>query len=122
MPAQAVQMMLPTGDVIWAKVAVDGPTNVSMTSLQNLDIDELRGMVRGLSESLRQSLADLSPDEFEVEFGIELSLKAGKIVSMLAEAGATASVKVSLRWTADRVPPESDPAPAPPQPNLPPGS
>ena len=39
--------------------------------------------------------------KFEVEFGLELALKSGKIISMLAEAGATASVKVTLAWKGD---------------------
>jgi len=93
-----LQVELPTGETIWAKVAVEGPTNVSSGVLQLLDIEDLRRTVRGVSLSLRQALDDLAPEKLEVEFGLELSLKAGKLTSMLAEAGATATVKVTLGW------------------------
>ena len=102
MSSRPVQVQLPTGEVIWAKVAVDGPQNVASGGLQRLDVEELGRTVRGLSASLYQAVDSLMPDEVEVEFGLELALKSGKIISMLAEAGATASVKVTLGWKGDK--------------------
>ena len=102
MSSKPVQVQLPTGEVIWAKVAVDGPQNVASAGLQHLDVEELGRTVRGLSESLYQAVDGLLPDEVEVEFGLELALKSGKLISMLAEAGATASVKVTLGWKSDK--------------------
>jgi Trypsin-co-occurring domain 1 len=100
--SRPVQVQLPTGEVIWAKVAVDGPQNVASGTLQHLDIDELGRTIRGLSASLYQAVDRLMPDEVEVEFGLELALKSGKLISMLAEAGGTASVKVTLGWKAEK--------------------
>jgi hypothetical protein len=102
MTSRPIQVQLPTGDVIWANVAVDGPQNVASTGLQHLDVEELGRTVRGLSASLYQAVDSLLPDEVEVEFGLELALKSGKLISMLAEAGATASVKVTLGWKGDK--------------------
>jgi hypothetical protein len=79
-------------------VAVDGPQNVASGALQRLDLEELSRTVHGVSTTLRQAVGDLAPDEIEVEFGLELALKSGMVISMLAEAGATASVKVTLAW------------------------
>jgi hypothetical protein len=101
MTSKPVQVELPTGEVIWARVAVDGPQNVTSGGLQRLDVEELSQTVRGVSASLRQAVSNLVPDEVQVEFGLELALKSGKIISMLAEAGATASVKVTLAWKGD---------------------
>lgn len=98
MTALPLQVELPTGEKIWARVTAEGPANVSSGVLQRLDIEDLRRTVRGVSSSLRQALDDLTPDQLQVEFGLELSLKAGKLTSMLAEAGATATVKVTLGW------------------------
>lgn len=101
MSGRPLQVELPTGEVIWARVAVDGPQNVASGGLQRLDVEDLTRTVRGVSASLRRAVDDLVPDEIQLEFGLELALKAGKVVSMLAEAGATASVKVTLAWKGD---------------------
>jgi hypothetical protein len=86
MSSRPVQVQLPTGEVIWAKVTVDGPQNVASGGLQRLDVEELGRTVQGLSASLHQAVDSLVPDDVEVEFGLELALKSGKLVSMLAEA------------------------------------
>ena len=104
MASKPIRVELPTGDVIWARVAVDGPANVSSGTLQRLDVDDLRRTVHGVSQSLREALDDLVPDQLQIEFGLELTLKSGKITSMLAEAGATATVKVALTWHGNAVP------------------
>jgi hypothetical protein len=102
MNSRPVQVQLPTGEVIWAKVSVDGPQNVASAGLHSLDVEELGRTVRGLSASLYHAVGGLLPDEVQVEFGLELALKSGKVISMLAEAGATASVKVTLGWKGDK--------------------
>lgn len=95
-------MQLPTGEVIWARMAVDGPQNVASGGLQRLDVEELSRAIRGLSASLHQAVDSVMPDEVEIEFGLELALRSGKVISVLAEAGATASVKVTLGWKGDK--------------------
>jgi hypothetical protein len=101
MSGQSLQVELPTGEVIWARVAVDGPQNVASGGLRRLDVEDLTRTVRGVSASLRAAVDDLVPDEVQVEFGLELALKSGQLISMLAEAGATASIKVTLAWKGD---------------------
>jgi hypothetical protein len=108
MSGEAVQIKLPTGEVIWARVAVDGPRNVASSGLKHLNVDDLCQTVHGVSETLKKAVGSLAPDEIEIEFGLELALKSGMIVSMLAEAGATASIKVTLNWK----PEPSTPAPS----------
>jgi Trypsin-co-occurring domain 1 len=98
MNSKSVQVELPTGEVIWAQVAAEGPQNVASGGLQRLDVEDLGRTVRGVSKTLRQAVDEIVPDEVQVEFGLELALKSGKLVSMLAEAGATASIKVTLAW------------------------
>ncbi|MCT4354470.1 hypothetical protein M5362_15160 [Streptomyces sp. Je 1-79] len=68
----------------------------------------LTDVVRGVVGSLRDGLDPQSPVEVAVSFGIELSAQAGKVISVLAEGGGTASISVTLTWT------EPGPAPAPP--------
>jgi len=54
--------------------------------------------VRGVAGSVRAALDDLVPDQVQVEFGLELALKTGKLISVLAEGGAAASIKVAVTW------------------------
>ena len=99
--SRSVQVQLPSGDVVWAKVETEGPSDVAAGGLLKLDPEELRKTLRGVSESVREALVDLTPDQLQIEFGIQLTAKSGKITSMLAEAGATASIKVSMSWAKD---------------------
>jgi hypothetical protein len=96
--SKSIKVELPTGEVIWARATVDGPKNVASNPLHHLDMEDFRRTVRGLSSTLRNAVDDLVPDETQVEFGLELEVKSGKLVSVLAEAGATATVKVALTW------------------------
>ncbi|MFE7805976.1 CU044_2847 family protein [Streptomyces sp. NPDC057430] len=68
----------------------------------------LTDVVRGVVGSLRDGLDPQSPVEVAVSFGIELSAQAGKVISVLAEGGGTASISVSLTWTEPG--PGADPA------------
>ena len=115
MSSQPLQVELPTGEIIWARVAVDGPQNVASGSLQRLDVEALGRTVRGMSASLRAAVDDLAPDEVEVEFGLELALKSGQLISMLAEAGGTASVKVTLAWKGEPAKASAAPSTSEPQ-------
>jgi hypothetical protein len=99
--SRSVQVQLPTGDIVWARVETEGPSDVAAGGLLKLDPDDLRKTLRGVSESVRGALVDLTPDQLQIEFGLQLTAKSGKITSMLAEAGATASIKVSMTWVKD---------------------
>jgi Trypsin-co-occurring domain 1 len=97
--AGLVQVELPSGQVIWARVSSDGPADAAGGRvLHRLDMDELRATVAGVSETVRSALGQLRPDELNIEFGLELAMKTGKLISVLAEASGTASVKVTLGW------------------------
>ncbi|MER7956147.1 CU044_2847 family protein [Streptomyces sp. NPDC096030] len=73
----------------------------------------LTDVVRGVVGSLRDGLDPQSPVEVAVSFGIELSAQAGKVISVLAEGGGTASISVSLTWTepGPAAGPSADPGP-----------
>src|SRR5438045_41249 len=92
---------LPSGEQILARVGVDGPSDVaSMPSLHRLSSGEFRQTVEGVARSVAAAIERVAPNEVSVEFGIELSVKAGKVVSVLADAGGKASLKITLTWNA----------------------
>ncbi|MEU9704169.1 CU044_2847 family protein [Streptomyces sp. NPDC047981] len=74
----------------------------------------LTDVVRGVVGSLRGGLDPQAPVEVSVSFGIELTAQAGKVISVLAEGGGTASIAVSLTWTEPGPAPAADPAAADP--------
>lgn len=95
------QVRLPSGEVVWARVAVDdeGPVDVGFADRGGIyDLEGLAETVSGVAETVRQGLRRVQPDEVTVQFGIEVSGKTGKIVSALAEAGTKATLTVTLNW------------------------
>jgi hypothetical protein len=105
--------MLPSGDLIWARVQAAGPAEVGDNAVAPVDVGlreragpavgalSLPGFaetVRGVVESVRQALDEHRPDSLAVEFGIEITARAGGLLSVLAEVGGTAQVRVTASW------------------------
>jgi hypothetical protein len=99
-PARTVEVELPDGEVVLARVAVaDAGGDAGFVDRLKLD-DAGRSVVR-LGEwalrSVRDSLPD-KPDRIDLEFGVTLAVKSGKLTSVLAEASGEASFVVKLGW------------------------
>ena len=105
--------MLPSGDLIWVRAeaaepaATDGqaagPADVGLAqqiapSVEALRLDGFAETVRGVVTSVRQALDEHRPDSLAVEFGIEIAARAGRLLSVLAEVGATAQIRVTASW------------------------
>ena len=106
-------MKLPNGDEIWVRVeatepaATDGqaagPVDVGLAQRIAPSVDALRlegfeETVRGVITSVRQALDEHRPDSLAVEFGIEIAARSGNLLSVLAEVGATAQIRVTASW------------------------
>lgn len=102
-----VQIQLPSGQVVWARV--DAESQAGDTAWQVRDtarsdppeiwtVEGFPQTIAGVAESVLLGLDRLGPGEVSVEFGIELHAKTGKIISVLAEVGGSATVKVQLSW------------------------
>lgn len=101
---QAVE--LPNGQVIWARVSSDGPTDTAGLHAKSVfDTDELLKTISGIAETVHESVAKLRPDAIGVEFGIELTLRAGKLIGVLADISGSTSLKVSMGWGGAEKPP-----------------
>lgn len=103
------QVRLDDGTVVWARItdaheldedAAEGVGYADSSAVSRVAemTDGLSDVVRGVVGSLRMGLAAAAPQEVEVEFGIELSAKAGKVISLLADGEGRASVTVRLTW------------------------
>lgn len=108
---ELAQVKMPTGEVIWVRVAVDpdvtdsslfrrdGKDGRLLGKLKNLDTT-----IRGVVHSVGSSIAKYAPAETEIQFGIEVSGDVGGPVAVLASAHAGASIKVTLKWHKDEFP------------------
>ena len=111
-----MQVILPSGDSVWVSVAPDGAqmdggrgSGAQDVGLRDhaqalLQAGELPGFtetIRGVVVSVRESLAEYRPDELTVDFGIEITLRTGGAISVLAAAGGAAQIHVSATWKSD---------------------
>jgi Trypsin-co-occurring domain 1 len=105
--------MLPSGELIWVRVQAAGPAATGERAAGPADVGlkeriaptaealRLPGFaetVRGVVTSVRQALDENRPDSLAVEFGIEIAARAGGLLSVLAEVGGTAQVRVTASW------------------------
>jgi hypothetical protein len=103
--------MLPSGDLIWVRVEAAepaatggqavGPVDVGLRHGPTVEVLHLPGFaetVRGVVSSVQQALDEHRPDSLAVEFGLEIVMRAGGLLSVLAEVGATAQIRVTASW------------------------
>jgi hypothetical protein len=110
---EIARVALPNGDLIWVRVrAVEqaaleeqttGPADVGLAERVAPAVEALRlpgfaETIRGVVTSVRQALDEHRPDSLAVEFAIEITARSGGLVSVLAEVGGTAQVRVTASW------------------------
>jgi Trypsin-co-occurring domain 1 len=111
--SEIVQVMLPSGEVIWVRVRAAepaaageraaGPADVGLRGrtavpAEVFRLPEFAETVRGVVRSVQQALDEHRPDSLAVEFRIEIAARSGALLSVLAEVGGTAQVKVTASW------------------------
>jgi Trypsin-co-occurring domain 1 len=107
--SEIVQVELPDGQVIWARVAdageQDRPRDIGFGErTRAFAVHELSELAGAVVDNLRGALSQYDADEVSVDFGVELSMKSGKVISALAEIGGTESIVVHLTWKAPHSP------------------
>jgi hypothetical protein len=114
---RAQRIELPDGTEVWARLtALDPPggpgeegygdeyggyggyEDVGAVDRVVAKVEDLRELVTGVAASLRDAVAAAAPHEVSVEFGVELAVRSGRIVSVLADSEAKASIAVTLTW------------------------
>jgi hypothetical protein len=110
--SEIARVMLPSGDPIWVRVQAEqaatgdgasGPVDVGLgkriaPTVETLQLPEFTQTVRGVVTSVRQALDEHRPDSLTVEFGIQLVVRAGAVLSVLAEVGGNVHVTVTASW------------------------
>ena len=110
--SEIAQVRLPSGDLIWVRIQAEqaamgerasGPSDVGLgqriaPAAEAFQLSGFTQAVHGVVASVRQALDEHAPDSLTVEFGIEIEVKAGAVLSVLAEAGGAAHVTVTASW------------------------
>lgn len=101
--SEIMKLRLPDGQEIWARVS--GPSGARDIGFRDaadhakaLVVEDFSRLVDATVDNLRGSLERYEADEASVDFGIEFTVRSGKVLSVLATAGTTASVTVHLTW------------------------
>jgi Trypsin-co-occurring domain 1 len=114
MGEQARLIRLPDGTEVWARLspvalpegsaADEGDEgygdyeDVGALDSAAARVLRLRDLITGVAASVRDAAERAAPDEVSVEFGVEFAVKAGAVVSVLADAEASSGLKVTLTW------------------------
>ncbi|MBK3645000.1 CU044_2847 family protein [Streptomyces sp. MBT33] len=106
------EIMLPGGQTVLARVtpaargtesqgygADDHDIGVGRTAVAKLE--QLTELIQGVGQSVLDAAKAAEPDEASITFGVEIVLKPGKAVAVLADGEAKASLEVSLVWKLD---------------------
>jgi hypothetical protein len=94
-----VDVELPSGRQIAVRaVDLGGAQDVGM--LDRLDFANVTQTIEDIAQAIGDTLDRITPKAATVSFGVEVAVKSGKLVSLLAEGGGTATLTVTLEWGA----------------------
>lgn len=114
------EIELPGGATVLARVSVLAPEempagddefayqDVSALDHMAARIDHLNELVRGVGGAVLDAARAVGPDEVSATFGVELALKPGKAVALLADGEAKAALSITLTWRPEPTEPVPD--------------
>lgn len=105
------EIELPGGQKVLARVGVLEPDEIpegphddfayeDVGALDQLAarVDQLNELVTGVGSAVLRAARAARPHEVSATFGVELAVKPGKAVAMLADGEAKAAISVTLTW------------------------
>ncbi|MFF4738572.1 CU044_2847 family protein [Streptomyces sp. NPDC001262] len=101
---ETIEINLGDGAILHAMVRSDRPRRDSgdagaVAVAAQHTFNEVRGTIQAVGEWAKGTAVKCGdPSSFEVEFGLTLSVKSGRLIGVLAEAGSEASLLVRLSW------------------------
>lgn len=110
MERRVQEIELPGGEKVLARVSVLAPEDmpagadefvyddVGAMDRMAARIDQLNELVSGVGGAVLAAARDVRPDEVSATFGVELALKPGKAVALLADGEAKAALSITLTW------------------------
>ncbi|MGX6744810.1 CU044_2847 family protein [Streptomyces peucetius] len=74
----------------------EGPANVGLR--EALSFSAVSSAIRGVASEVHRALETAAPDVAEVELGFEMALKGSRMVCLLVDSEAKATIRVRLEW------------------------
>jgi hypothetical protein len=69
------------------------------------EFEAILGAIEGIARSVNNALERIRPREAVVEFGLELAVESGSLTALLVKGTGKGTLKVSLKWVTEVVPP-----------------
>ncbi|MEU8580230.1 CU044_2847 family protein [Streptomyces abikoensis] len=101
---EAIEIDLGDGVILYAAVRGNRPRRDSgdagaASIAARHTFEEVRGTIQAVGRWAKDTAANCGdPSWCEVEFGLTLSVRSGRLIGVLAEAGGEASLLVRLGW------------------------
>ena len=66
-----------------------------------LSFDGLVDSLGAITEAVTSALQRIKPDKATLEFGVDVGVEAGALTALLVKGTGTATLKITLEWSAD---------------------
>jgi hypothetical protein len=97
--AQLARVQLDDGTIFFVKVLP--LTSESEVSLHAASFETAMDAIEGIGKRLSKAWETLKPGKATVEMSIDFTTEAGKLLAIVVEGSATASMKITLEWNGD---------------------
>lgn len=120
MDGQIRRIELDNGEVVYARVSAAAggygaaDRDVGVGDRAAAKLEELTELIQRVGSTVLDAASAVKPHEASISFGVELTVKSGKAIAVLAEGEAKASLQVTLTWQlgdGDGAAPAAAPAP-----------
>ena len=91
-----VEVQLDDGTAFCVKVLTN--SGESEVGLHKASFEEAMKAIEGIGKRLNQVWGAIQPGKASVELGIDFTWQAGKVMAVLVDSSATASMKITLEW------------------------
>jgi hypothetical protein len=74
----------------------ESPSDIGLR--EALSFSTVSSALRGVAADIHRAVQAVSPNVAEVEFGLEMAMQGSRLVCLLVEGDAKASLRVRLEW------------------------
>lgn len=94
-----VEVQLEDGTTFYVKVLES--SGESEVSLRKASFEEAMKAIEGIGKRLNQAWGAIRPGKASVELGIDFTWQASKVMAVVVDGSATASMKITLEWNCE---------------------
>lgn len=68
---------------------------------ETFNLDDVSRSLEGIALAIRSGIAGAKPSKVSVVFGVDLTIKSGKLTSLIVDGESKGSIEVTLEWAGD---------------------